>query len=424
MKLGSFAGGLASGAATGIRLSQGQQQLELDKSRESRMSERDDIENEMRRNALDEKVQMQEAQDAMRQAGMEAYQPKPTKVMAPNPDEETYGPGMVEVEQPDPRPEGKRVLDGLDASWQKAIELGRPDAAQEAFQHAHVLRNQLRGQALDQADRRYEVNGDLSGYVDAYNNYVMDGGKINNIIQKEDGGLSIAGEMGGKEFTRDIKPDEKDKFLKTMRDPAAQWAQENKFAELKLKSSLKKDEIQAQQSAMTEREGIKQGSITERWNNRDSNRLTQTEMQEAGKGTRLNAMQDRLDSRTAFVEDNKNERAGTVEEGKNTRATTAEKGRNGRNSARIAARGLPAAKGRSGGGRGSKAPPSDQELRVKALSMAKGQLKDGSTKDIDARATQLFNYLKNGSQPAAAGGAAAGSKPRSVDELLQLYGPK
>lgn len=132
------------------------------------------------------------------------------------------------------------ILAGLDASWKAALQRGRQDKGFEYFKNASGLREQLRNRALDNADRQYQATGDLSVFIEPYNRYVMDGGKVTGITKQADGKIAVGYDFGGKAGQRVMTEEELKKLILTMRDPAAM-----RKHELDMANALYKERIKA-----------------------------------------------------------------------------------------------------------------------------------------------------------------------------------
>lgn len=75
----------------------------------------------------------------------------------------------------DERTDNERYLDGYNAAHRKAIELGRPDIAEQAFIKTASLRHQTRSDALTKAMGNYQMTGDFNAFVPFFNRYAQNG---------------------------------------------------------------------------------------------------------------------------------------------------------------------------------------------------------------------------------------------------------
>lgn len=75
-----------------------------------------------------------------------------------------------------------RMLAGMDAGWQKALDMGHADLAAQHYGQSNELRGKLMARSLDKAERRYAMSGkqDIGGFIDSYNRYIPDGAKVTN----------------------------------------------------------------------------------------------------------------------------------------------------------------------------------------------------------------------------------------------------
>lgn len=205
MGLGMFAGGLAQGVGQGMRL--GMMAEAMQENKELR-----DLEKENKRMDLDRKKRDEEALKAIEQAGRDAYSP-------PQPSLPADG-SMGEPPKPDNRSDPERLAAAFEARYRKAVELGRADLAIPEYKQAAAVREKWRGDLLAAARVRYSANGDVTGYIDAYNKTVPDGSQIVSWRRNADGDLDLDVSHNGSDPTRMFVPYEKvGELVAAMEDP-------------------------------------------------------------------------------------------------------------------------------------------------------------------------------------------------------------
>jgi hypothetical protein len=204
MDLGIALGGAADSVGSGVRIGSTLRALpgELERQR---------IDNERRGIELDQSKRGEADELAVREAMKKAF----------NPPSMTTGDGVGPPQ--DARSAEERMLDAADAGWQAALGRGNKDIGLKHFQAADQIRGGLLTRAMANADRRAAASGgqDLRGYVDAYNRYVPDGGKIEALEPQQDGTIKVRWNMNGQATEESVPKEGARTYIDMLRDPAA-----------------------------------------------------------------------------------------------------------------------------------------------------------------------------------------------------------
>ena len=184
--------------------------------------------------------------------------------------------------QPAPKADfGKRLSARYNAMRDKALELGRMEAAKDYHDLGFQVRDKMVKEGITNAQRQFQLTGDIRGFVSIYNDAVDDGANIEG-YEKTENGYALRINDNGKVMTREVSPDEIRGMVMEFSDPAYRYAAEAKYnLETKLETFKTDEDIRKEKAkGVTLSPGQKHFSAdgNELYNPKDDSSLSETEL--------------------------------------------------------------------------------------------------------------------------------------------------
>lgn len=184
--------------------------------------------------------------------------------------------------QPAPKADfGKRLSARYNAMRDKALELGRMEAAKDYHDLGFQVRDKMVKEGITNAQRQFQLTGDIRGFVSIYNDAVDDGANIEG-YEKTENGYALRINDNGKVMTREVSPDEIKGMVMEFNDPAHRYALEAEYNFKTKMETFKTDEDIRKEKAkgVTLSPGQKHFSAdgNELYNPKDDSSLSETEL--------------------------------------------------------------------------------------------------------------------------------------------------
>lgn len=144
------------------------------------------------------------------------------------------------VSRPKPNP-GMAMSRSFSAMRDKAMELGRPDLALQYQQAGFQIRDRMYNEGIKNAQRAFDMTGDIGGFVKVYNDIIDDDAKVDG-YEKTDNGYKLKINMGGNIVEREFKPEQIRDMVMSFNDPAARYAAERAAMDARNKKTFETDE--------------------------------------------------------------------------------------------------------------------------------------------------------------------------------------
>lgn len=136
---------------------------------------------------------------------------------------------------------GAKLSKAFSAMRDKAAELGRPDLAMQYQQAGFQVRDRLYNEGIKNAQRAFDMTGDIGGFVKVYNDIIDDDAKVDG-YEKTETGYKLKINAGGNIIEREFKPEQIRDMVMSFNDPAARYAAERTAMEARNKKTFETDE--------------------------------------------------------------------------------------------------------------------------------------------------------------------------------------
>jgi hypothetical protein len=136
---------------------------------------------------------------------------------------------------------GMNLSSAYNAMRDKAFELGRPDLALKYQDIGFQVRDRMYKENIVNAQRQFDLTGDIGGFVKAYNSVVDDGVSVEG-YERTDNGYKLKIRHGNNVFERELKPEQIRDMVMNFNDPAARYALERKALDERNKKVFETDE--------------------------------------------------------------------------------------------------------------------------------------------------------------------------------------
>jgi hypothetical protein len=136
---------------------------------------------------------------------------------------------------------GAKLSKAYSAMRDKAIALGRPDLAGDYQNLGFQIRDRLYKEGITNAQRSFDMTGDIGGFVKVYNDVIDDDAKVDS-YERTENGYKLKLNIGGQTVEREFKPEQIRDMVMSFNDPAARYAAERVAMEARNKKTFETDE--------------------------------------------------------------------------------------------------------------------------------------------------------------------------------------
>lgn len=147
-------------------------------------------------------------------------------------------PKSAAKQKPNP---GYAMSKSFSAMRDKAMELGRPDLALEYQQAGFQVRDRLYKEGISNAQRAFDMTGDIGGFVKVYNDIIDDDARVDG-YERTENGYKLKINNGGNIIEREFKPEQIRDMVMSFNDPGARYAAERAAMDARNKKTFETDE--------------------------------------------------------------------------------------------------------------------------------------------------------------------------------------